>query len=62
MRFSIGLILFLALAALMFLNAMRSFRSLARSPADGSAPLMTGVVSLVAAGALVAAGFYMFWF
>jgi p-aminobenzoyl-glutamate transporter AbgT len=66
MRLSLGFILFLTLAALMLINAVVAFRSAAR-PADQkhpvrSSPLLTGVVSLIASAALVAGGFYMFWF
>lgn len=58
--------LFLALAVLMILNAARSF-SLARKPPSSTSPkssslIATGVVSILAAIGLVAAGYYMFQF
>jgi hypothetical protein len=66
MRLSLGFILFLALAVLMLVNAIRAFRSAAGSTADkraiGPAPLLTGVVSLIVAVALIAGAFYMFLF
>ena len=61
--FSIGFLLFIGLAVLMAINGLRSFfGSAARSKNTASAAIATGIVSFLAAGALVYFAFYMFRF
>ena len=56
----------MVLAVLLLINAARAFQSSGGSPSynpiTGSSPVLTGVVSLVAALGFVAAAFYLFWF